>query len=83
MGNVKNAPKAPSPQIVYVQQPVYNTAAPTEGGTTTTDTSEAVAQQRQQSLLSRSRSRLGTILTGFRGVLSPVGEDQRKTLLGE
>lgn len=82
MGNVKNAPKAPAPQIVYVPQPVYNTPVPSEGGTTT-DTSEAVAQQRQQSLLSRSRSRLGTILTGFRGVLSPVGEDQRKTLLGE
>ena len=78
MGNVKNAPKAPATQIVYVPQPVYNTPAPTD-----TDTSEAVGQQREKNLLSRNRSRLGTILTGFRGILTPVGDDQRNTLLGE
>lgn len=42
------------------------------------------AQKREASLLSRSRSRLGTILTGFRGILAPVNETtQRKKLLGE
>lgn len=80
MGNVKNAPKAPAQQIVYVPQPVYS--APADGGTKI-DTGEAVAEQRQQSLLSRNRSRLGTILTGFRGILTPAADDQRKTLLGE
>lgn len=81
MGNVKNAPKAPATQIVYVPQPVYNT--PASGDGTNIDTGEAIAQQREKNLLSRSRSTLGTILTGFRGILTPAGDDQRKTLLGE
>lgn len=85
MGNARNRPKAQTPEIVYIQQPVYQT--PT-GGTDTPGSGEGAAptpeQQREKSLLGRNRSRLGTILTGFRGLLSPVETDNtRKTLLGE
>lgn len=81
MGNVTDRPKAPSPQIIYVPQPVYQTAPDTQ---TPTDTTPTPAQQREKNLLSRNRSRLGTILTGFRGILAPLESDsKRKTLLGE
>lgn len=81
MGNVTDRPKAPSPQIIYVPQPVYQTGNQNE---TPTDTTPTPAQQREKTLLSRGRSRLGTILTGFRGILAPLETDsKRKTLLGE
>lgn len=80
MGNITDRPKAPAPQVVYVPQYTY---VPSGDGEEEADTGAAVAEQRRQSLLSRNRSRLGTILTGFRGVLTPAGDDQRKTLLGE
>jgi len=82
MGNVTDRPKAPSPQIVYIPQPVYQTES---GNTNTpTDLTPTPAQQREKNLLSRNRSRLGTILTGFRGILAPLeSNSKRKTLLGE
>ncbi len=41
-------------------------------------------QARTQSLLTRGRSRFGTIRTGFRGLLGAENDvRQRKTLLGE
>jgi hypothetical protein len=85
MGNARNRPKAPSPQVIYMPQPVYQTP---DTGTDTpdagSDPTPTPEQQREQSLLSRNRSRLGTILTGFRGLLTPIEQNnQRKTLLGE
>ncbi len=44
---------------------------------------EQSAENRRQSLLRRSRGRFGTVLTSFRGLLSPSGSGERKTLLGE
>ncbi|HEU4838809.1 MAG TPA: hypothetical protein VFS88_05295 [Micavibrio sp.] len=86
MGDITDRPKAPKPQVVYVPQYVHTPAAPA-GGTTNNNDNETPAtegQQREKTLLSRSRSRLGTILTGFRGILAPSeNENQRKTLLGE
>ena len=83
MGDISDRPKAPKQQVVYVPQYVYT---PATGGATNNDNDPDVTpeQQREKNLLSRSRSRLGTILTGFRGILAPAEtESQRKTLLGE
>lgn len=84
MGDISDRPKAPKQQVVYVPQYVYPT--PSTGGTNNNDPDDTPTpeQQREKNLLSRSRSRLGTILTGFRGILAPAeNTSQRKTLLGE
>lgn len=93
MGDITGRPKAPSTQVVYVPQYVYETpssgnssGAGNTGGGSGTDTPQTPtpSQEREKNLLSRSRSRIGTILTGFRGILAPKDTDaQRKTLLGE
>ncbi len=88
MGDITDRPKAPKQQVVYVPQYVYTPATPSTGGGTTTnndtDEAETPEQQREKNLLSRTRSRLGTVLTGFRGILAPSETNsQRKTLLGE
>lgn len=90
MGDISGRPKTPSAQIVYVPQ--YTTATTTTSSSSTADTSstsdpvKTSDQIREENLLSRSRSRVGTVLTSFRGVLSNVVGDntaQKKTLLGE
>lgn len=96
MGDITGRPKAPEPQVVYVPQYVYtspSTVASQSGGgtgpsqnTSREDGEENLTpdQKREKNLLSRSRSRIGTILTGFRGILAPAEtQTQRKTLLGE
>lgn len=90
MGDITGRPKTPKTQVVYVPEYVYSsTSAPSSAnsGTNTDNESETPLtpeQQREKTLLSRSRSRIGTILTGFRGILAPSEtQDQRKTLLGE
>ena len=87
MGSLASRPKPPSqPQIVYVQQPVSQPQTPTSSGDSaaTPDPEELAAQARTQNLLGRERSRFGTILTGFRGLLQQIEDaPQRKTLLGE
>jgi hypothetical protein len=82
MGDITDRPKAPKPQTVYIPQYVYTPAPSTNNNDP--DPQPTAEQQREKNLLSRSRSRLGTILTGFRGILAPSeSENQRKTLLGE
>ncbi len=93
MGDITGRPKTPAPQVVYVPQ--YIETAPTSTNTSTsttttdgtgTDTALTPEKQREKSLLGRTRSRVGTILTSFRGILSPLDNQsgsQRKTLLGE
>lgn len=85
MGDISGRPKTPSTQVVYATQPASGAAGSASTSTTTeTTATPTAAEQREQSLLSRSRSRLGTILTGFRGILAPVESgSSRKTLLGE
>jgi hypothetical protein len=92
MGDITGRPKAPSQKVVYVPQYVYDTPSSGTGGNTNsgnngienTPETPTPAEQREKNLLSRSRSRIGTILTGFRGILAPNDTDsQRKTLLGE
>lgn len=92
MGDITGRPKAPSQQVVYVPQYVYQTPSTGTGnniGSGNDDTENVPetptqAEQREKNLLSRSRSRIGTIITGFRGILAPLeNNSQRKTLLGE
>jgi len=83
MGNITKKPRAPEPQVVYVPQPPLQPASAMQP-TPASQPAETPEQQRERNLLARSRSRLGTILTGFRGILSPIDPStQRKTLLGE
>lgn len=89
MGSLTSRPSVPSqPQVVYVPQPVAATPAPAED-TTASDTpsaEEVASEARTQSLLDRERSRFGTVLTSFRGLLGLSDNNdtsQRKTLLGE
>ncbi len=80
MGGLSGSPKAPSQpktQIVYVPSV---TSPSTETGTN----QEETLQERANNVLQRSRGRLGTVLSGFRGVLTQSDMTvQRKTLLGE
>ena len=92
MGKILSGPKAPPIQQV-VQAPTPSTAIDTSASTTQTDTGTDVETDtqistalRQESLLRRSRGRLGTINTSFRGFFDDVGNslnNARKTLLGE
>lgn len=95
MGSLTSQPKAPaqSPVVYYVPTPTYvpapsapssNNNSSSDAPTTSPETEAAAQQQKAENLLKRSRSRLGTILTGFRGVLEQSDlAPQRKTLLGE
>ena len=69
MGDISGRPKAPALQVVYVPQYVYNNDA-VNGGTNSPDETQTPEAQREKSLLERQRGRFGTILTGFRGILS-------------
>ncbi|MGH1378095.1 MAG: hypothetical protein ACRBB3_04670 [Alphaproteobacteria bacterium] len=88
MGSLSSSPKAPQQsQIVYVpstpepSNPVVdNDSANVDDGGGSSD--EAV-KNRRQSLLSRNRSRFGTIATSFQGFVGNENANSRKTLLGE
>ncbi len=83
MGLLSGSTKSPSrpvQQIIYVPTPTQTTTAPT----TSQPTEQETLELRAENVLKRSRSRLGTVLTGFRGVLSQNDlVSPRKTLLGE
>lgn len=86
MGSLASRPKAPSvPSVQYVYVP----AAPSYTPPAATPPSVAApnddmqADNRHQNLLERRRSRLGTVLTSFRGLLNDSVSGARKTLLGE
>ncbi len=85
MGGVKSKPKAPELASIVTQpsappvQALSNTSAPV------TPTAEQIADEaRKSGLLARDRSRFGTVLTSFRGLMMQGSNtSQRKTLLGE
>ena len=88
MGSLASRPSvpAPQPQVVFVPQTTTVADASTATENTSNDASDSQTESevRQQSLLQRDRSRFGTVLTGFRGLLSlNENSGQRKTLLGE
>lgn len=84
MGSLTSTPTPPAP--IVVQQPA---PAPQPAPTSEPDpvdpraAEESSSERRTRSLLARSRSRLGTIATGFRGLLQETSSGARKTLLGE
>lgn len=95
MGSVTSRPKmpqAPSMPVIYTvpSAPPPATVAidgdnQNAGGENAAQKDEAArAQAREKNLLTRSRGAAGTILTGFRGLLSQqAGAQGRKNLLGE
>ncbi|MFA5592592.1 MAG: hypothetical protein WC989_04680 [Micavibrio sp.] len=88
MGDITGRPKTPRTEVVYVPQYIYQDAGSAGGqpsGSAAGGGEETTPEkEREKTLLGRTRSRLGTILTGFRGILAPSEtQSQRKTLLGE
>lgn len=80
MGSISGRPKSPSKPV---QQIIYVPQSPSDSGEKE-PAPEDVLKERAETILKRSRSRLGTVLTGFRGVLSQTDlVAPRKTLLGE
>lgn len=86
MGSLTSRPKGASQrssQIVYVPTPT-TTSDTSSSGTETTADPTVIAKERAENVLRRSRSALGLVMTGFRGILSGNGTTpQRKSLLGE
>jgi len=85
MGSISKRPVAPPVQqstpVLPVSTPVV---APTVSTTTSAQEAEAArVEERESSLLRRNRGFLGTVLTGFQGVLNDSEKAPRKTLLGE
>lgn len=96
MGSLTSRPKSvstvPTTQVIYVpatttSSTTATSSTSTSSGSGTTDTSTdpaLTAEVREQNLLTRSRSRLGTVTTSFRGLLGLASQgSSRKTLLGE
>ncbi len=96
MGGLTSTSATPKQKVVYV--PTATTSTATTSTTSAGDTSssskdtaqEIAAEAREQSLLTRDRSRYGTVNTSFLGLLDQDDrqgqEDQqtmRKTLLGQ
>lgn len=85
MGSINSRPKAPAVQPSSVTT-VTPTVTPSTVSTPTKTSEELASESRTESLLRRSRGRLGTVLTGFKGFLSSSNQGEevsRKTLLGE
>ncbi|PCI99441.1 MAG: hypothetical protein COB14_06050 [Alphaproteobacteria bacterium] len=85
MGSLSSSSKAPTqPQVVYVSAPAAATSTNAQSaGNNAASTAAQASKSRVQSLLSRSRSRFGTIATSFQGFLGNSNAGGRKTLLGE
>ncbi|MBL4804583.1 MAG: hypothetical protein JKY71_06925 [Alphaproteobacteria bacterium] len=93
MGSLASRPKVPTSvanvQPVYIQQAATPTTSPTPNETPSAEEQAAAdaktaSEARSTSLLGRDRSRFGSILTGFRGLLGTTENAQRRnTLLGE
>lgn len=88
MGSLTKSVKAPTPapvQTVYVPVPAVSTLIPETSSPTPTD-EQIKTQNRTDNLLRRVRGTIGTVLTGFRGVLglkNDTNAPARKNLLGE
>ncbi|MBK6896932.1 MAG: hypothetical protein KA099_02970 [Alphaproteobacteria bacterium] len=85
MGSLTSRPKAPKIKTIVVQSPAQTAVTPVTPTTPAEPDPETVAAQaRTRDLLTRKRGFLGTIGTGFRGLLGALGNNvNRKTLLGE
>lgn len=75
MGSIISKPKAAAAPVVTT----------TPQGPTAEEIAAEEAKTRTENILRRARSAMGTVVTGFRGVLSDKADlqPQRKSLLGE
>lgn len=74
----------PPPQVINTATLPQTTPAVSTPTVDKPTAEEQAAETRRTTLLQRDRSRFGTILTGFRGLLSTnTNNTERKTLLGE
>ena len=70
MGSLTSRPKAPKIKTIVVQSPAQTAVTPVTPTTPAEPDPETVAAQaRTRDLLTRKRGFLGTIGTGFRGLL--------------
>lgn len=86
MGSLASRPSVPSVQPVVIQQAPVPTTTASEAPSEEEQAiaaAQSASQARRTSLLGRDRSRFGTILTGFRGLLGTIEDSRRNTLLGE
>lgn len=87
MGSISKKPKAPTIQYVVAPTPSYTPTTPAvnEPVVPSKTDDQISGEARTESLLRRTRGRLGTIATSFKGFLSGVDSPSspRKTLLGE
>ncbi len=84
MGSISKRPVAPPVQQIPTSNVTPTVSTPTINPVTVAQEKEtARVEEREENLLRRNRGFLGTILTGFQGVLSDTKEQPRKTLLGE
>lgn len=78
------APPAPAPSAAPPPSPAPAPVTPAPETAPEPSAEETQAAARVQSLLSRNRGLFGTVLTGFKGLLSPAEKTpHRKNLLGE
>ncbi len=86
MGGVKSKPKAPE-LASFVTQPIVTPVQSAQNlvNAPVQASPEQIADEaRKSGLLARDRSRFGTVLTSFRGLMMQGNNtSQRKTLLGE
>jgi len=76
-------PKQPTQIVKYVSASSSDVTNTQESASDTSSTEDTSKDVREESLLRRSRGRLGTIFTGFRGLLGEAKDTPRKSLLGE
>lgn len=91
MGSLTSTP-APTPIVVQQPAPTTATATPslqdvtpaTPAAPTAVEQQQAESEERERGLLSRQRSRFGTVVNGFTGFLEQNDQvEQRNNLLGE
>lgn len=82
MGSLTSTPKVPETVSVHNSSAAVSTSSVAEVKTSA-DIQEQASSARKQSLLARSRSRYGTVMTSLQGVLTSKQSDERKTLLGQ
>lgn len=85
MGSLVSSPKIPAPSAATPVSPTVTVDTP-DPEEIQRERDETASRERARSLLSRNRSRFGTIRTGFSGLDTIAPNDNgtpRKRLLGE
>lgn len=83
MGSLASRPSPPPPTQIITTPAPAPAPVPAPVAEPQVSPEDEAREVRRTSLLQRDRSRFGTVLTGFRGLLTGSNTAQRKTLLGE